>query len=373
MRILNVNHSLDPKDGGTTERTLQMSRSLSKRGEDVTVLISDRGLRADVVESLKPGKVVALPCLNERFYFPKPSLALINDLVSEMDIIHLMGHWGILNALVYRAARRLKKPYVVCPAGAFTSFGRSRHLKAMFDWVVGGDMVRQAQGFIAITEKEKQDFAQYGIDLSRITLLPNAINPDDYQENGTEEFRSRFKLGSHPFILFLGRLNPIKGPDLLLKAFGQITANQYHLAFAGLDEGEQPQLEADAERMGISDRVHFIGHLGRAEKSQALHACSLLAIPSRREAMSIVALEAGATATPVLLTDQCGFDEIEESGGGVVVPASIDGLTEGLDRILSCDLQDMGRRLESYCLKNFTWDSTVKKYLDAYESILAAG
>lgn len=370
MKILNVNNSLDPKAGGTAERTFQMSRSLSKRGEDVTVLITDKGLRADVVESLQPGRVVALRCLNERFYVPKLSLKLINDIVSEVDIIHLMGHWGVLNALVYKVARRLNKPYVVCPAGSFTSYGRSIYLKSMFNWAVGHDMVCQAQGFIAITEKEKQDFVKYAVDLSRIIVLPNGISPDDFKDDRSQEFRAKFKLGSNKFILFLGRLNSIKGPDLLLNAFGQLSETPYHLVFAGLDEGQQTQLEADAKRLGISHRVHFIGHLARNDKSQALHACSLLAIPSRHEAMSIVALEAGATATPVLLTDQCGFDDIEKIGGGVVVTASIEGLRDGLDRILKCDLQEMGRRLQAYCLEHFAWDSIVTKYLDTYRSIL---
>src|SRR2546430_6206917 len=162
MKILNVNHSLEPKAGGTVERTLQMSRALSQHGEDVTLLITDKALSPDLVASLQPCRVVAVPCLNERFYIPGPSsLGLINEVVSQADVIHLMAHWGVLNALVYRAARRLKKPYVVCPAGSFSPYGRSRYLKAMFDWVVGREMVRQAQGFIAITEKEKQDFSQY--------------------------------------------------------------------------------------------------------------------------------------------------------------------------------------------------------------------
>jgi glycosyltransferase involved in cell wall biosynthesis len=231
-------------------------------------------------------------------------------------------------------------------------------------------MVRQAQGFIAVTEKEKQDFAKYGIDSSRITVLPNAIDPENFKDDRTRRFRAKYKLESNQFILFLGRLNPIKGPDLLLNAFGQLSETPYHLVMAGLDEGLQAKLEADAERLGIRDRVHFVGHLGRAEKSQALHACSVLAIPSRFEAMSIVALEAGATATPVLLTDQCGFDEIEEIGGGFVVTASIEGLAVGLERIVKCDLQEMGRRLQAYCLEHFSWDSMVTRYVNTYQSIL---
>src|SRR5438477_8574689 len=109
MRILNVNHSLDLLDGGTAERTRQMSRFLSRHGHDVTILITDKGLNRDVVESLRPCRIVALRCLNKRFYLPKYSPKLIKKIVAESDIIHLMGHWGILNALVYRAARQVNK------------------------------------------------------------------------------------------------------------------------------------------------------------------------------------------------------------------------------------------------------------------------
>src|SRR5436190_7173006 len=182
MKILNVNRSVDPMGGGTAERTFQMSRFLSMRGADVTVLITDKNLNKDLVESLKPCKVVTIPIVNERFHIPTLfSLRLIDDFVSQADVIHLMAHWGFVNALVYWAARRLKKPYVVCPAGSFTPYGRSKYLKAIFDRVVGREMVRQAHGLIAVTEKEKQDFARYGVDLSRITVLPNAIDPDNFK------------------------------------------------------------------------------------------------------------------------------------------------------------------------------------------------
>ena len=132
----------------------------------------------------------------------------------------------------------------------------------------------------------------------------------------------------------------------------------------------QGELEREATRLGIIGRVHFIGHLGLSEKSQALHACSLLALPSRREAMSIVALEAGATGTPVLLTDQCGFNEIEQIGGGLVSTATVEGIAVGLARILESDLQAMGKRLQAYCLEHFAWDAVVTKYINTYQSVM---
>ena len=59
----------------------------------------------------------------------------------------------------------------------------------------------------------------YGADESRIVHIPNGINEEDYRETNDTEYRSDIGVCEHPFILFMGRLNPIKGPDLLLKAF----------------------------------------------------------------------------------------------------------------------------------------------------------
>src|SRR5438105_7497435 len=87
MRILNVNHSLDLLDGGTAERTRQMSRFLSRHGHDVTILITDKGLNRDVVESLRPCRIVALRCLNKRFYLPKRSEEHTSELQSRVDLV----------------------------------------------------------------------------------------------------------------------------------------------------------------------------------------------------------------------------------------------------------------------------------------------
>lgn len=88
--------------------------------------------------------------------------------------------------------------------------------------------------------------------------------------------------------------------------------------------------------------------------------------------MSIVVLEAGITGTPVLLTDQCGFNEVESIGGGQVVPASVEGLQNGLLEILRDpeQLKLYGVNLKQYVYKHFTWDSVISKYLKLYRQIL---
>ena len=95
----------------------------------------------------------------------------------------------------------------------------------------------------------------------------------------------------------MGRLNPIKGPDLLLEAFGQVADRfrEWRLLLAGRDEGLEGDLRVRAQSLGLTDRVHFVGHLDPSESTGAYRAASLLVVPSRHEAMSLVALE-GAVA-----------------------------------------------------------------------------
>jgi glycosyltransferase involved in cell wall biosynthesis len=132
------------------------------------------------------------------------------------------------------------------------------------------------------------------------------------------------------------------------------------------------ELHDIARNAGVSDRVHFLGYLGGIDKSHAYHAATFLVIPSRHEAMSIVALEAGVSGTPVLLTDQCGFNQIADVGGGWVVPATIEGISKGLHQVLH-DANGIDRasvKIKEYVVENFSWQIVVFEYWQLYSSML---
>ena len=378
MKILNVNALLDPvTGGGTAERTLQISRALMDEGADCRILTTDIGFENGSLPRLDGLNVTAYRCLLKRFYIPRVSLASIKKEVEVVDVIHIMGHWSVLNALVYLAARLMHKLYVVCPAGALPIFGRSKILKTIYNWIIGRRIIRDASAWIAITDDERSQFEVYGIDRKSVIVIPNGINPDDFSETDVQGFRKKHGLGNHPFILFLGRLNSIKGPDLLLEAFcrGQEAWPEWHLVFAGPDGGLLDSLKKSSAASAVRSRVHFVGYVGGKEKSAAYRSAQLLVIPSRQEAMSMVVLEAGITGTPVLITDQCGFNDVSVVNGGIVVPTSVEGIQKVLIEILKDaeKRRSMGRNLKKYVEDNFTWKIAVEKYLQLYRMILERG
>lgn len=377
MRILSVNTALGAAvGGGTGERTLQLARVWKRAGADCAVLTLDLGEVSSAQEVLEGVPVTALHCVLPRYYAFRLPEHRILERVKWADVVHLMNHWTLLNACVYRAARQAGRPYVICPAGALEVYGRSTLAKHLYTRLVGRRIIRNASACVAIAENEIGAFRRYGVPDDRIKLIPNGVDPGEFRGADPNAFRRRFGLRQADFILFMGRLNYIKGPDMLLRAFIALCREfgSLHLVFAGPDEGLAGSLRSMAREADVHSRVHFLGSISGTDRAGAYAASCLLAIPSRQEAMSLVALEAGICATPVLLTDQCGFNEIQTIGGGKVVNASPDSLQSGLREMLTGgSLREMGGRLKDHVRRNYLWTAAAQKYMQLFERIAADG
>ena len=376
MHVLNVNPIISTEvGGGQAERTFQMSKYLSQLEDvEVSILVLDLGIEEKHYKHLNEVNIITIPCLNRRFYLPQLFSGKISSAVKNADIIHLMGHWTAINLIVYFWIILYKKPYVVCPAGALPIFGRSKSLKTIYNLMGGRSYIKNANRCIAISTDEYEHFNQYGVSSSNIILIPNGINPELYAYEDESLIRKKFSLGEEPFILFVGRLNYIKGPDLLLDAFLKIINSypNYKLVFAGPDDGMQQILQEKTQLFGLDDRVLFVGFVNGNNKSALYHAATMLVIPSRLEAMSIVVLESAISGTPVLMTDCCGLDEMAGGNGGVIVEPNVSSIVEGLDLMLknSEELPVRGEKLRKYVKSKFEWKLVVCEYVDVYKSIL---
>ena len=376
MKILHVIENMDEETGGgATERTRQLSIHFAKLGHDVTILSTSFNLSEGQKDKLALEKIeiADLPLIYARFYIPFPFFGKIRKLVKEADIIHLVSHWTLISLMTYVFVRLYKKKYTVSPLGALPIYGRSRFLKRVYNFLFGKRIMQNASFCIVATLNETPAFINLGIDESRIIHIPNGINEEDYKLKGDKEFRASLGLDDSPFILFIGRLNHIKGPDLLLKAFNEVKDifPDLQLVYIGPDEGLLNSLEDYADSNSIKDRVHFLGFISREDKSRLIDECYFLAVPSRQEAMSIVVLEAGVAGKPALITDQCGFDELGKVNGGLIVPASIEGLSEGVERMMNFgqEINKLGANLHKLVTKDYLWSSASKKYISVFEGL----
>ena len=333
MKIVLGNTHLDPSTGGGyAHRTFALAHALKELGHDVCLVATDYNFGPPALNETAGFNTVLLRTLVSRFFVPAFDQTQLDIALQNASLVHLMGHWSVLNIWLARHAKKQSIPYVVCPAGALPPFGRSKFIKALFHFLFGKRLLRDAAKVIAVTAKEAANLAAFGVPSEKILIVPNGVPEHFFAVTRSDEVRNQPTLSSAPYILFVGRLNPIKGPDLLLQAYlkSGLATRGIHLDLAGPDEGMKESLAYAAREAGVETSVHFLGFLDQQSKQRAYSGALFLAIPSRSEAMSLVALEAAAMGRPVLLTDCCGFDEVASIGGGLVVPVDANAISEAL-------------------------------------------
>jgi glycosyltransferase involved in cell wall biosynthesis len=368
VKVLLTTISLDPeRGGGTAERTRCIAHHLHAHRIDCHILTMEGGRYAEMLEA-QSIPVTVTGHWRVRYQVPFLNPRMLWRLVSWSDVIHVLGYWNLLSVATCRFARACKKPYALSAAGEFAGLENPRLDQRLFHAAFGQNMIRQASLIIAITSLERDlIIRRLDVDPNKVVVVPNGVDPIDRPMDGAEF------LPSGRFVLFLGRLAHIKGPDILLESFAAVSQKypDVSLVFAGPDFGMRAQLEARVSALGLGGRVVFTGFLDDRARCSAYRKATLLAVPSRSEAMSLVALEAAAAGTPVLISDQCGFADIASSAGAVVATPDVEGLSRGLSTMLApeTDLRAMGEKARAFVLERYAWPNIATQLAGHLERI----
>ncbi|GAG37700.1 unnamed protein product, partial [marine sediment metagenome] len=176
-------------------------------------------------------------------------------------------------------------------------------------------------------------------------------------------------------ILFLGRIHPQKGLDLLAKAFEKIARewdNAYLMIVGPDSEGYKIKIEKMLESEGVLNKVIFTGMLSGRKKLIVLGGADIFALPSYSEGFSMAILEAMICKLPVIITKQCNFPEVTEVGAGNEIDPNVEQLTGALGNLLGNPelCKKMGEKGRKLVLEKYTWDKTADKMIKVYEEIV---
>ena len=158
---------------------------------------------------------------------------------------------------------------------------------------------------IAVSELERAEVIEAGLDPARVVVRPNGF-PVPHQDSGSV-LRSRLGIGPEvPLVLNVGRISFKKGLDLLLEAVSRIP--DVHVAIVGPDDGDGTlaRLEQLRARPELAGRVHLVPPFDDRQPRELYGEADIFVLPSRNESFGMVAAEAAAAGTPVVVTDRCG-------------------------------------------------------------------
>lgn len=408
MAMLTVHTSpLDPPGsgdaGGLNVYVVEVARRLAERGVEVEIFT--RATTASLPETveLAPGILV-------RHVVAGPYEGLgKNDLPSQLcaftagvmravaarpeghyDLVH--SHYWLSGQVGWLAADRWQVPLV----HTMHTMARVKNLS-----LAAGDrpepalreigeaqVVAAADRLIANTDVEARELVElYDADPSRVAVVPPGVDLDRFTPDGPDgRARARAHLGLDPdelVVLFVGRIQPLKAPDLLVKALARLSerdpgselARRLRLVVLGGPSGsglDHPTGLADLARdLGVADRVRFEKPKPRDELAAWYRAADVVGVPSHSESFGLVALEAQACGTPVVAADVGGLPMAV--GGGVLVPDhEVDSWADALAGVLADPARRaaLSRRAVAHAAR-FGWPVTTDRLLAVYGEAVA--
>ncbi len=385
-RILTLSWEYPPyKIGGIAEHVYELSKALTRKGWEVHVVTlgtfpyeENEGvhLHRIAIDASKPDFITRM---NEAM--KEIGASIIESSNTNIDIVH--AHDWMVGSAAIALASRYKKPLVATIHS--TEFGRSRGINEEYQMRIHEAeerLVRSSDHVIVCSESMKREIqGLFGV-TEKISVIPNGIDTSKFdslvdRDAIKEKFCSQ---RSSKLILFLGRLVYQKGVNVLIGALPIILARYSKKEVKLVIVGEGPmrkQLEMDAAYLGVSKHIVFTGFLDDHEVRSLLKSADVVVVPSLYEPFGIVALEAMAAKTPVVVSDIDGLSELISKGEGIKVPPnSSERLAASIIKVLS-DTEASKKRVEGIVEKGFkkalslNWDMITAATMDVYAKVLA--
>jgi glycosyltransferase involved in cell wall biosynthesis len=373
MRICLYTGTAVPKIGGQEHAVDALARQYQVQGHEVVVLAPHPRLPLRARDHELPYEVVRHP----RFFSTRRFVNWYSWWLLRLhrkrafDVVHCQGVYppGYLST---RERARLRVPVVLTSQGDDVVADNHR----MRCPVIGPRIrqaVLQADHLIAISEFTRDGFLRMGADPSRITNIPNGADGDRLSRPAARpaDFPADIRAGE--YLLFLGRLAPRKGVDVLLNALSRLPATGgLVLVIAGAGEEREP-LEKQCDDLHLGKRVRFLGAVGGEKKEYLLQNARCVVVPTRSwEGCPLVVMEALAAGSPVLGTRIKGVTEFIQPGrtGWLVPPEDPAALAETLALVRSAGITNQARAEIRKVGVEYSWPAIARRQVELFERLI---
>lgn len=391
--------------GGMNVYVRELCRQLGRRGVLVDIYTRQQDPEAPYVKEIWPGvRIIHLPAGPIRPY-PKGEVynhlpefvAGLQQFVAEDGVIYDLIHshyW--LSGWV---ARELERDWNVPIIHMFHTLGRMKDAVARtvaerevdVREEVEQEIMRFADHIVAATPLDKEQMlGLYEADAAKISVIPCGVDLDMFHPIPRQEAKAHLggPIADRKMILFVGRLDPVKGLDTLLEAICELahrshdTAGHVCLAVIGGDAESASEAMNNADclddlkaRFDLSDLVVFLGSRAQDTLAYYYSAAEACVMPSRYESFGMVALEAMACGTPVIASRVGGLMfTVQDGVTGFLVPeGDPKALAAKLELILADPaLRDRLGQQALIAARSFTWESVAERVAALYDRVLAA-
>lgn len=362
LRLALLTAKMSPAAGGLASSVPELAQGLAAY-PDLDVHVLGTQDPADPIAAHRWGpQVQAFPVVPPAALQRAPAMAAALRQL-DPDVVDVQGLWTWTSQVSLAHWRRCRRPYVVTPRGMLDPWARlnARWKKRLFAAFAETAHLRHAHCLRATSELEAQHLRAMGL-TNPIAIVPNAVPiPLLTPRPPTTQRR----------LLFLSRLHPKKGIDLLLRAWSRLEASHpsWDLVIAGIDEdGHEDRMKAEALRLGLK-RVSFPGPVHGPAKQALYRSADLFVLPTHAENFGLVVAEALAQEVPVITTTNAPWAGLRDRGCGWWIPLGQERLTATLAQAMALpqpELRAMGTRGRAWVQEAFAPEQVAESMREVY-------
>ncbi|MDP1580167.1 MAG: glycosyltransferase [Candidatus Didemnitutus sp.] len=390
MKILHLANTAGQQSGGIGEVVHGLIKAQRQAEIDATLWFPGTpAMAAEVCAAtgVEAKRVCAIPHVRIfNHVVPYGLLGRSTEVRSQYDLLHQHGIWVPNSIFVAGVAGRVKT--IISPHGLLEPdrLQIARSKKRLIAHLYENRNLRRASCLVACSEQEAVGIRLYGL-RQPIAVIPNGVAdelllPMAGKAQQAKAFKQQHGLPEvGRILLFLSRLHPLKGLDLLIDAAAELrrelTEQKWTIVIAGPSElGHREHLAAKIAALDLAALVRLLPALYGPEKAMAYQAADCFVLPSANENFGIVVIEALACGLPVLTTKQTPWQQLEERECGFWIERTVPALSAKLREIMQLSpstLHAMGARGQALVTEQFLWSSVAAKLQELYAWTLGNG
>lgn len=379
MKVLLFTTEFPPFAGGAGIYTADLAEGLSRQGVDVKILAP---LYNDVDSDWdKNQNYTILRDFKMPLNLIKRCFTLVKHIIKEKpQIVHSTNsgaHWvSALTSLFIP----FKSFITMHGSEVYTFFEKPS--KKSFKWIIRHVIVRRyfnkSFKIICISNYSKELLKSYKI-LNKeesLEVVHNGVNLRKFVSRNNDaakkEIKNKYNLNDHCVLLSVSRLVYDKGNDLVLKALPKVKEHYPKIKYLVVGDGEyKEELQRITRELNLVDNIHFVGKIDQNNLSSFYHACDIFIMPSRREGLGLVFIEAYLHKKPVIGSNCGGIPEVIRDGkSGYIVNFNTEEIADTIIELLADDkkAKEMGSEGYKIALEKFNSDRMAQEVISNYES-----
>ncbi|MFG6095288.1 hormogonium polysaccharide biosynthesis glycosyltransferase HpsP [Leptothoe sp. ISB3NOV94-8A] len=390
LNILQIVPSISLVYGGPSQMVRGLSSALARQDANVTVLTTDSNgdegqapLDVPLNQPVETDgyRTVYFRCTPFRRYkFSLPLLQWLNRHGSEYDIAHIHALFSPVTSAAATVARWQQLPYILRPLGTLdpADLAKKKQFKQLYAAVLERPNIQGAAALHFTSQQEATVSERFGV-TTRDIVLPLGVTTPKAVSADAGNIRQRYDIAEGvPIVLFMSRIDPKKGLNLLLPALESLhqSGSQFHFMLCGGNPQNQGYVETISQRIThsvLNDCTTITGFVSGELKTQILQAADLFVLPSYYENFGIAVAEAMVAGKPVVISDQVHiWQDIKNSQSGWVMNCDQTALTQTLHDALadSGELRRRGDNGRMFAQENYGWDAIASRMLTIYNQLL---